>query len=91
MRFGALLRKARKEVKITQSQMAELLNMSRTSVSNIENDLAELKAETLLRWSQIVGKVRTGQVSSIHELAAMTLCSIDVASVMQTIMQVIGG
>lgn len=91
MKFGAFLRKSRKEVNISQSQMAELLHMSRTSVSNLENDKAELKAETLLRWGQVVAKARYAGVTSIHELAALTLCSIDVASVLQNIMQLLGG
>lgn len=91
MKFGWYLKQARKEVNLSQERMAELLCMSRTSLSNLERDKAELKAETLLLFAKVIAKLRNGQAQSLNELAAITVCSVDVASVMQAIMQVMGG
>lgn len=91
MKFGEFLKKSRKEVNISQSQMADLLHMSRTSVSNLENDITELKLVTFLEWGVKLNKYRSGQVQSIHELAAMTLSNVDIISLMQNIMQLLGG
>ena len=88
MKFGAILRKTREQVGLSQIEMAELLHMSRSSISKLENDRAELKAETLLKWAKIVASYRFGQVC---EAAAITACHIDVATVIQTLIQVLGG
>lgn len=65
-----------------------MLHMPRSSISKIENDKVDLKAETLLKWCKAIASVRGGQA---YEAAAVTLCSIDVSSVMQTLMQLLGG
>lgn len=88
VRFGAVLRQTRKQAGISQEQIAEMLHMSRSSVSKLENDKADLKAETLLKWSKAVASVKCGQA---YEAAAVAVCSIDIPSVVQGLMQLLGG
>lgn len=88
MRFGPVLRESRVKAGLSQEEMSELLHMSRSSISKLENDKADLKAETMLKWSKVIASVRGGQV---YEAAAIALCSIDVAVVMKGLMQLLGG
>lgn len=82
MQFGPLLRKARKFAGLTQQDLAVELNMSRTSVSKLERDQLELKAADLFEWLR---------VTQAQEMAALMLCGIDVATILQNFSQLLGG
>lgn len=88
LKFGSFLRKTREQAGLSQIKMAQLLHMSRSSVSKLENDKLDLKAETLLKWTKIVASQRCGQA---YEAAAVALCSIDVATVIDGLMKILGG
>lgn len=46
-RIGLLLRKAREDRKLTQEQLARLVNKKRTYISRVENDGSNLTLKTL--------------------------------------------
>ena len=64
-RIGLLLRKARESKKLTQKQLAELLNKKRTYISRVENDGSNLNLKTLY---EIVEKGLGGKVNISIEL-----------------------
>ena len=55
-----ILRKAREEKKLTQSELAELINKKRTYISRVENDGANITLKTLF---EIVEKGLGGKVN----------------------------
>lgn len=55
MRFGEHLREIRKQKNISQEQLAELLNVSRQSVSKWEQDICYPEVEKLLLLSKVLG------------------------------------
>ena len=58
-KIGLLLRKAREEKKLTQEQLAELVDKKRTYISRVENDGSNLTLKTLF---DIVEKGLGGKV-----------------------------
>ena len=64
-RIGLLLRKARESKKLTQKQLAELVNKKRTYISRVENDGSNLNLKTLY---EIVEKGLGGKVNISIEL-----------------------
>lgn len=91
MKFGGALKKTRKDVALSQEDMAELLNFSRSSISKLEIDFNDLKAETLVRWGHAIALFRTGQATSIYEAAALTATTIDASMVLDVIIKMFGG
>lgn len=82
MRFGAVLKRTRKHAGFSQERIAEVLHMSRSCISKLENDKKTLDAETLIQWAQAT--------SSQNAVAAL-ICGVDVATVLQSITTLIGG
>lgn len=64
-KIGILLRKAREEKKMTQDQLAELVDKKRTYISRIENNGSNLTLKTLY---DIVEKGLGGKVKISIEL-----------------------
>ncbi len=64
-KIGLLLRKAREEKKLTQEQLAELINKKRTYISRVENNGSNLTLKTLF---DIVEKGFGGKVKISIEL-----------------------
>tara|TARA_B110000091_G_C13681852_1_gene418237 strand:+ start:414 stop:704 length:291 start_codon:yes stop_codon:yes gene_type:complete len=64
-KIGLLLKKAREERKITQQQLATILEKKRTYISRVENDGANLTLKTLF---DIVEKGLGGKVNISIEL-----------------------
>lgn len=58
-KIGLLLRKAREDKQLTQSQLAELVDKKRTYISRVENDGSNLTLKTLF---DIVEKGLGGKV-----------------------------
>jgi DNA-binding XRE family transcriptional regulator len=59
-KIGLLLKKAREEKKMTQEQLAELVNKKRTYISRVENDGSNMTLKTLF---DIVEKGLGGKVN----------------------------
>lgn len=59
-KIGLLLRKAREDKQLTQSQLAELVDKKRTYISRVENDGSNLTLKTLFDIVEkgLGGKVR---------------------------------
>ncbi len=91
MKFGGVLRKSRKEIDLTQEDMAQLLNFSRSNVSKLEIDFSELKAETLVHWGRAIALFRSGQAATVCEAAALAVNTIDAQLVLEAIIQVFAG
>ena len=53
--LGMRIRKARAKAGITQSELAEMMNMTDNQISNIERGLCEPHAEVLRRISEVLG------------------------------------
>lgn len=64
-KIGLLLRKAREEKQMTQTQLAELVDKKRTYISRVENDGSNLTLKTLF---DIVEKGFGGKVKISIEL-----------------------
>ena len=47
---GSILKSFRKKAGLTQEEMAEMLNRSRSCISKIENDSKEVNLSTLFQW-----------------------------------------
>lgn len=54
-KYGKKLKEAREYLGYTQEQVAELLDMTRNMIVNIENDNREVKAEELYKFSKLYG------------------------------------
>ncbi len=59
-KIGVLLRKAREEKKLTQQQLADIIEKKRTYISRVENDGSNLTLKTLFDIVEkgLGGKVR---------------------------------
>lgn len=56
LKFGIMLKTARKESGITQAVLAEILNTQKSAISRIENHSADVKLSTLERFASALGK-----------------------------------
>lgn len=65
-KIGLLLRKAREDKHLTQSQLADLVDKNRTYISRVENDGSNLTLKTLF---DIVEKGLGGKVRISIEIA----------------------
>lgn len=50
------MRKARREAKLKQDELAELLETSQSAISNVENSLTGLDVTELPIWARALGK-----------------------------------
>lgn len=55
-KIGILLRKARTEAKITQTELAKRLNTKKSSISRIENHAEDIKLSTLVKVATALDK-----------------------------------
>jgi HTH-type transcriptional regulator/antitoxin HipB len=55
-KIGILLRKARNEAKITQTELANRLNTKKSSISRIENHAEDIKLSTLVKVATALNK-----------------------------------
>ncbi len=55
-KIGILLRKARTEAKITQTELAKRLNTKKSSISRIENHAEDIKLSTLVKVAAALDK-----------------------------------
>lgn len=53
MEFGRTLRMMRKDAGLNQDDMAAELDIARSSISKLENDKLDLRAEILIKWCRI--------------------------------------
>lgn len=51
--IGKKLKEARKETKLSQEEVAELLNTARSNISKYENNILEPNLQTLKRFCEI--------------------------------------
>ncbi|GED69417.1 hypothetical protein BRE01_31190 [Brevibacillus reuszeri] len=76
MKFGAIIQACRERAGLSQEQMAEKLNRSRSCISKYENDKKTLDAETLMRWVEATGA---------KDVAVAFFCGMDGLSIMQNV------
>lgn len=56
LKFGVLLKEARKEAGLTQVDVATLLRTQKSAISRIENHAEDVKLSTLERFASALGK-----------------------------------
>ncbi|WP_416308256.1 helix-turn-helix domain-containing protein [Neptunicella sp. SCSIO 80796] len=56
LKFGTLLKTARKESGMTQEALAEILHTQKSAISRIENHSDDVKLSTLERFASALGK-----------------------------------
>jgi DNA-binding XRE family transcriptional regulator len=56
LKFGVMLKTARKESGITQQTLAEMLHTQKSAISRIENHCDDVKLSTLERFASALGK-----------------------------------
>ncbi|MEO9943929.1 helix-turn-helix transcriptional regulator [Paraglaciecola sp.] len=56
LKFGIMLKAARKESGITQQALAEMLHTQKSAISRIENHSDDVKLSTLERFASALGK-----------------------------------
>ena len=56
LKFGVMLKAARKESGITQEALAEILHTQKSAISRIENHSDDVKLSTLERFASALGK-----------------------------------
>ncbi|WP_340678439.1 helix-turn-helix transcriptional regulator [Paraglaciecola sp.] len=56
LKFGTMLKSARKESGITQEALAEILHTQKSAISRIENHADDVKLSTLERFASVLGK-----------------------------------
>ncbi len=55
-KIGYMLREVRKEIGITQEEIAKKMNTYKSNISRIENHSEDIKLSTLKRFARAVGK-----------------------------------
>ncbi len=53
--YGEILREKRKELKLTQMQLAEKTGLKRTYISRIEQGYTDMQLSSLIRISEVLG------------------------------------
>lgn len=90
----SFLKASREKADLTQEEIAPLLQMSRSTVSKLENGERVLKVEDLLRWLQVVqqqlNKVTPNSTTPIE--AGITLINgVDIVALTDMLTTLVGG
>lgn len=80
--FGPIMKAARIRAKMTQEELAARLGFNQSDISKFESGHKEPHASTLIRWFK---------ETNAHEVAVAYLCGMDGLSIMQSILQTLGG
>lgn len=80
--LGVIVKALRTRKGWSQEELAEKVHMSRSAISKLETDQQTLDVPTL---------VRLIQVTNAPEVAVAILCGMDGISIMQNLMNLIGG
>ncbi|QTA80796.1 Helix-turn-helix domain-containing protein [Desulfonema limicola] len=64
-KIGVLLKQAREEARLTQSDVAKQLRMKKSTISKVENHSEEIKLSTLEKVATVLGKRIEIAVSNI--------------------------
>ncbi|AGR47202.1 XRE family transcriptional regulator [Brevibacillus phage Jimmer1] len=78
-KFGAILHACRERAGLSQEQLAEKLNRSRSCISKLEADKKTLDFQTGLAWIEATGA---------KEVAVAFFCGMDGMSIMQNVLSV---
>ena len=91
MDLGAFLRETRKQADLTQEEIAPLVNVSRPTVSKLENGDRALKAEDLINWLQVVQtKVNTSNTTPL-EVGLTIINGVDIGQLADMLTQAVNG
>ncbi|TKI63190.1 helix-turn-helix transcriptional regulator [Lysinibacillus mangiferihumi] len=82
MQYGAILKALRVKANLTQEQIAEKLNRSRSCISKYEKEVKVIDMPTFMQWIQITD----GQVA-----AAAMMFGMDALSIINQLLPFIGG
>nr|WP_150959318.1 helix-turn-helix transcriptional regulator [Aneurinibacillus sp. XH2] len=79
---GALLRAVRERARLSQEDIAEKLNRSRSSISKLESEQQALDVQTLVHWTEVAGA---------KEVAIALLYGMDGLQILQNLTAILGG
>lgn len=82
MQYGAILKALRVKANLTQEQIAEKLNRSRSCISKYEKEVKAIDMPTFMQWIQITD----GQVAAVAMMFGM-----DALSIINQLLPFIGG
>jgi len=92
MNFGAVLKATRKSVKLTQEEIAPLVQISRSTISKLERDEMSLKAEDLIRWLQVIqSRTRMSGNTTPLEAGISLIHGVDIVALSQMLTNLVGG
>jgi len=77
MKFGAIMQACRERAKLSQDQLAEKLNRSRSCISKYENDAKEPSMNTMLSWME---------VTNSKDVLVAFFCGMDGMTIMQNLL-----
>lgn len=78
---GAIMQACRERAGLSQEKLAELLYVSRSDISKLENEKKKPSFETMMSWLHATGS---------QEVAVAFFCGMDGISIMQNLLSVIG-
>ncbi|MCR8982620.1 helix-turn-helix domain-containing protein [Brevibacillus laterosporus] len=81
MKYGAILHACRERAGLSQEQLAEKINRSRSCISKLETDKKTLDFQTVLAWVEATGT---------KEVAVAFFCGMDGMSIMQNVLHMMG-
>lgn len=91
MNFGTTLRATRKAIKLSQEQMAPLVDISRSTISKLERNEMPLQSDDLLRWLQVVQSRLQAQSATPLEVGMTLINGVDVVALTQMLTTFVGG
>ena len=89
--YGAVLKETRKRAKLTQDEIAPLIQTSRPTVSKIENGDRTLKFDDFLKWMQVVQSKLQVTNTTPAELGVALVNGVDIVQLTQMLTQFVGG
>ncbi|MEK4712287.1 helix-turn-helix domain-containing protein [Sporosarcina sp. FSL K6-5500] len=89
--YGAVLKETRKRVKLTQDEIAPLIQTSRPTVSKLENGDRAVKLDDFIKWLQVVQSKLQVTNTMPADLGVALVNGVDVIQLTQMLTQFVGG
>lgn len=88
MNIGRILRLTRRNVDLTQEDMAYLTNISRSTISKLERNEMSLQTEDFIRWMQVI-QSRLPSTTTV-EAGITVVNGVDIAMLVDMLTQFVG-
>lgn len=88
MNIGRILRLTRRNVDLTQEDMAYLTNISRSTISKLERNEMSLQTEDFIRWMQVI-QSRLSNTTAV-EVGVTFVNGVDIAMMVDMLTRFVG-